>query len=108
MRWSFHRGAILRNVAPLAGRLSRHVAQAPNMPVALLPRTTLPQRSASSDHQAAPQTEESSARATKQSPAPVPQLLHSQSMTLSRDEFLRRFHFTYSPRASPPLLATAA
>src|SRR5438270_9516317 len=40
------RTQFIRNVTPLVGRPSRHAAQAPNTPIALLRRTTFPQRSA--------------------------------------------------------------
>src|SRR6266480_3166301 len=64
----------IRNVMPLAGRPSRHGAPEPSMPASPLPRTTLPQRAVSSDLWAVPQTEKSSAHATKRSPAPLPQV----------------------------------
>src|SRR6266851_31059 len=93
----------IRNVTPLAGRPSRHAAQAPSMPVALLPRTTLPPRSASWDRQAGRQTEKSSGHATKQSPAPLPRVPRSQSIEIPRRRLGSECPFVqHQPRCELP------
>src|SRR6266436_2390914 len=98
----------IRNVTPLAGRPSRHAAQAPSMPVALLPRTTLPPRSAPWDRQAGRQTEKSSGHATKQSPAPLPRVPRSQSIEIPRRRSGSECPFVqHQPRCESPALVAS-